>query len=647
MWLSGPRRLVRDALDPDVDEPALEPTRRRARSQGMLLGQETRRPLVAMDPVLQAEWETIGRRGRYFASTDPRGWIRRHVETIQIKTASFGRRRLTIDVQLPFDPALAVTQTGDHSVFWIPVASLSKTPPRSNIDVRDEYGGALALLARDEDAAISVAAIAAAAEDLLASPPSPFLQALLRELVEQDGIAADLALAMAQRALRAEQGGATTEAGHAFDEALRSMAGNSWLWLPLEGRLGGRRVIKFHYDIEFERDRLRPRRPVTRRYLMRAEETGTVHRFDVVDLGDGNPRSAVRRLAARVANATGLAAIELAIQTPYVTGSATYHMQVESPPAVETRGIDLLAQLRPGATVDRWQRDHGVHLYLANAKVEHMLPAVVTLRVGRRGFLTLSWLTALLITTLLWIFESTGAAALVHPEVSATVLLIVPALLTALVVRPGEHPVATRLLFGVRLLVAISGLLAVGAAAAVSNATPSDWSPQHTWFIYAVVCSAVAGFLTLSWVLAWDSSHNAAQWARERWRSRGVYFASCLLLAVLTAAPVTLGWADSAGIRAVPGVYIGYLVVLAALSFFAATTYARLDLPRSAAPIATISALVSALAFSAAAVLLMSVLADWSWKSAWETFSYALWGCLVLLALQELIVRRRRPGDSA
>src|SRR4051794_13398445 len=56
-----------------------------------------------VDNRITPDFKAIGSRGGYFFLTDSSNYLKRHVETLQIKSASFARRRLTIDVQLPAD----------------------------------------------------------------------------------------------------------------------------------------------------------------------------------------------------------------------------------------------------------------------------------------------------------------------------------------------------------------------------------------------------------------------------------------------------------------------------------------------------------------------------------------------------------------
>lgn len=562
----------------------------------------------------------IGGEAAYLLSADSSQYIRRNVETIEVKTASFARRRLTVDVQLPCDPTLGEVGADGVHTYWIPVASIAKHPPRSNIDLRDDHGRVVALLTREENAAISLAAVRRAVRDLLDADPPPTLADALRLLVEGDGLRGDLPFALARVGLEKAGADLDSGAGLALAESLRVLAGNSLIWVALQGSPGQRRVIKFHYDIELERAPLRRARPGTRQYLVYATEAQIVIPLDVPVRGDGNPYSPLRRLAARIALAVGLGAIDLGIESPYLTASSAYHLQVESPPGVETRDVRLLTKLAEHSHQDSWQREHGVHLYVAHARLAEdggSALANVALRVGRRGFMTFSWLSAVLTAALLW--AVTIADRVKSEEATAAVLLVGPALLAALVVRPGEHPVATKLLSGVRTLVAVNGLLAIAAAAAVAGAKPSALSLDHTWRAYAIAAAAIAALVTLSWIFSWDTSDALTKSLRRRWLSESSYRATCLGLVAIAAALLTLG----SGLLfqrpdASLWIYCGALVLLALHAALAMASYARLDLPPSATPSWCAVLLLTYYAPLAAAVLAMHQIRGWGWEEVWR-----------------------------
>lgn len=94
----------------------------------------------------------------------------------------------------------------------------------------------------------------------------------------------------------------------------------------------------------------------------------------------------------------------------------------------------------------------------------------------------------------------------VEPQTGAALLLVLPAVIGAFLVRPGEHTFASRMLAGVRLLTvvaALSSLWAAGALAVYASAPSGETEEEmarrldqleHLWTIgtwVAAVCGAV------------------------------------------------------------------------------------------------------------------------------------------------------------
>ncbi len=600
---------------------------------------------LPVDKRISPDFKNIGHRGSYFFLIDSSHYLKRHVETLQIKSHSFARRRLTVDVQLPSDGRLGESgERGDYE-FWIPVTFLTKRPPRSNIDLRDDRNRAVPLLTRSENNEISLAAALAAAEELLPKEPSRLLKALLAELIKCDGIKSEVSLVLAKEALKSEGASLGSERALAFAESLRVLSGNYSMWVGFHGRPGERRVIKFHYDIEFDRQGVLRQRPTTRSFLIFGRQSEVAHSLDLEELGDGNPYSPVRRVAARVASATGLGAVNVGIESPYVVGSDSYHLQVESPPGVETRDIDLFATVEEEGDADRWKRDHGAHLYVNRARLvdEGAGMALLTLRIGRRGFMTLSWLSAVLSATILWLFDLTAKDHVESPEATAAVLLFGPALLAALVVRPGEHPVATKLFSGIRLLVALNGILVVAAAAAVAGVRPEGWSVEHAWFIAAIVASASAAVISLGWVFSWDTTYRLVKGLRRQLSTGEAYRRLCAWLLGLTAFLFVLGWLNQwTGFP--PAVYLAPATVLGLGCVFVAAGYAGLQ--RSSALLAAVAINVNCLALLAGlATLILQLTSGWQWEEWWLRLAVVPLVGLLALLLNDRRWKRKHAGE--
>jgi hypothetical protein len=575
---------------------------------------------LAVDTRISPDLGKIGGHSHYFLLIDSSHYLKRHVETLQIKSASYGRRRLTIDIQLPVDQRLGQPRSRGDGVheFWIPVTFLAKHPSRSNVDVRDDRGRVVPLLTRDECNEISHAAVLASTKKLLKKPPSPFLVALLAELVKCDGMESEIPLLVVRQALTAEGADLENKEWRPFLEALRRLTGNYAMWVRFRGRPEERRVIKLHYDVEFERQGILRQRKAIRRYLVVGRESGAEHELELEEPGDKNPYSPIRRVAARIASSTGLGAVNVGIESPYIVGSDSYHLQAESPPGVETRDIDLLAKVPREADKRKWSRDHGAHLYVSRTRLvqESAGLALLTLRIGRRGFMTLAWLSAVLGAALLWLFDLTATKKLESPEATAAVLLFGPALLAALVVRPGEHPVATKLFSGVRLLVALNGILVVAAAAAVAGVRPKGWSIEHCWFILAIAATVSAAVVSLGWIFSWDITYKMVKGLRRQLRWGKTYRRLSVWLLRLTLLVLMSGSLNSRMSIVAPWYLLLPLVVLALACGFVAAGYVGLP-PPSARLAAIADAATGLAALAGVAILVLHIADDWAWEAPW------------------------------
>lgn len=601
---------------------------------------------LPVDKRISPDFNGIGRRSSYFFLIDSSHYLKRHVETLQIKSSSFARRRLTVDVQLPSDGRLGASGEHDDHEFWIPVTFLAKRPPRSNIDLRDDRNRTVPLLTRNENNEISLSAALAGAEELLPNEPSPLLKALLAELIKCDGIKSEVSLVLAKEALKTEGADLESERALAFAESLRVLSGNYSMWVGFHGRPGERRVIKFHYDIEFDRQGVLRQRPTTRSVRIQGRYSEVTYDLELEELGDSNPYSPIRRVAARLASATGLGAVNVGIKSPYIVGSDSYHLQVESPPGVETRDIDLFATVEEEGDADRWKRDHGAHLYVNRARLadEGAGMALLTLRVGRRGFMTLSWISAVLSATILWLFDLTAQRHVESPEATAAVLLLGPALLAALVVRPGEHPVATKLFSGIRLLVALNGILVVAAAAAVAGVRPEGWNVEHVWFIAAITASASAAMITLGWIFSWDTTYRLVKGLRRQLSSGKAYRRLCAWLLGLTAFLFVLGWLNRE-FAFPPAVYLAPTMALGLACAFVAAGYVGL---RPSSPLlAAVAINLNWMALLVAlATLILHLTSGWQWETWWLRLAAVPIAGLLALMLNDWRWRRKHAGKS-
>jgi hypothetical protein len=134
--------------------------------------------------------------------------------------------------------------------------------------------------------------------------------------------------------------------------------------------------------------------------------------------------------------------------------------------------------------------------------------------VSRVGLIRGALVTGVAVAVLMTVLATRSGTFAAQAGATVTVLLVVPALLGFLIVRPGEHPVTTKNLIGVRLLALLSGAIPVAAAvvllAVVPQATTNPRTHQKVtsypnlasdWWILAGVAWYLALLVVFSWLL--------------------------------------------------------------------------------------------------------------------------------------------------
>ncbi|HWF82886.1 MAG TPA: hypothetical protein VN695_20095 [Streptosporangiaceae bacterium] len=132
--------------------------------------------------------------------------------------------------------------------------------------------------------------------------------------------------------------------------------------------------------------------------------------------------------------------------------------------------------------------------------------AAIFVRVSRPAWLTSSWLIALVIggvvgvgrfsLQVIYSQTTTGEAG-----TAATLLLALLGVFATMLIRPGEHPLASRLLLLARLLILIQvAVVLVGVGNLVLH-NPRHAVPTTLWTWLTIVAGAAAGLFTLSWLL--------------------------------------------------------------------------------------------------------------------------------------------------
>lgn len=578
-------------------------------------------------------------RSAYYVTRKP-DWVRSRTETLTIEDILLVRRHLTLDVVLP-DPAAAVGggDGGEHQ-YLIPVTLIDKERPVPNLSARDEQGSSLPFLTPYESVLQSAQALLAAVEGATGHPPTEEMKTAVKKLAlefEDRDIArdhhADLVALAEESGPKGSAPLATRKVFPHLKQASLDLVTRWSLWVYLSGSAGRRRVVEVEYDFLVFKPRLfsRPDR--------RAE---------------ASPRTLGARLFSRFSTSMGWAAIDFYVPDPRLRNVDSYLLEVPAPPGLEVRGVRLLAELtKEGKPLmprsEQWTT--GARLHFANAVVEKRGPAVISLRAGRRGFISLATLTIFVIATLLWAYEQKVGAVNSEAEqqVAAAVLLVVPAFLGFFVVRPGEHPLTARLASGVRLLVLLTGLLSVAAGAALAGVRPGDWSVGRTWHLYAILSTIAATAIAITWVASlepvWARTRRLRQkhrnWGLRNWKYRLLVAAAMGMLA----ACVTLSAPPSSADDLERWLTIGWLVVGVSATAWAAllAEYSVEDVPSPfLRAVVFVVSVAAAGAVAIALTPLRGTLLDPIWEHPWRVAI----GLGLLTAISVGLPFRAREADE-
>ncbi len=217
----------------------------------------------------------------------------------------------------------------------------------------------------------------------------------------------------------------------------------------------------------------------------------------------------------------------------------SHHLEVAAPAGIDIAGITadlatvsedhvlkppvrpptIVARVRALATIAWWQ-----HLVAWRTKAAYAVPGyaphvhinppncawlryrvAIYVRVSRPGWLTASWLISLVIggvvalgrvdLAALFAKSATGEAG-----TAATLLLALLGVFATMLVTPGQHPLASRLLLAARLLILLqAGVVLIGVGDLVLH-QPSHRMPTELWTALAIVAGAATILFTVSWL---------------------------------------------------------------------------------------------------------------------------------------------------
>jgi hypothetical protein len=418
-------------------QPSAEPDR----------GPEMVLPL-ATDP----DWEKIGPAFAVMLLSW-REWIHRRVDRIRFEDQVVARRMVSVDFTVP--DVEAPLQSAEGDLLLVPLTRLRKRT-LTNFDLVDENGRSLPLLTRQQDMLLALETLKSVVTLARGGSLSPDLLMLCSDIAGRDSRTAQQSLAH----LAAYDWGA---ADH-VPRLARVLAESALVTVPLKAEYGRRRILKFSYD-------------------------------ELV----GDPGLPLRETLAR-----GSAFRSKTVWFPVYAMSdvPTYHLEIEAPAGLWFTKRELLtndetrSKPTPGGPYTR------VHFYHEPTPVTLGM-ATVALRPQTSTMIRASSMTAWFAFALLFgFFVALWWGGFRQSDSNAPALLLfLPSALSAILLRPADHPMTTDMLYFIRFSTAIPGVLSfVGGAAFAGlphNSAALPWIfAGLSWLAY------VAAFrLTMSWRL--------------------------------------------------------------------------------------------------------------------------------------------------
>jgi hypothetical protein len=400
-------------------------------------------------------------------------WVHRRVETVSFHDDRVVRRHLSIDFTLPKNIASRLTSGDGETVMLVPVTYLARKLGPMRFDVCDGEGNSLALATGRENSRVSAAVLYELAKRSLPRKLRTRLanDALSNALISVPFVAFDSAIPLIRAMMNPKSKEWQSFPGDAllrrrllankdYRHHLAQFAANSLAMVPVVGKPGSRKIVKVSFDEEIDNAR-----------------------------ADWTPA-----LKTRLSIFAGFTARPVSLALPILGGAESHHVQILLPPNVELTSASLQGA-SPESVISTPVMDasptnptgytafeagplNRSHLYVPDAHEAQTARAVVGLRSERRGFFAGSVIPSFAITVLLFLYWL-RADTLVNQSSSATsLLLLAPALIVALMARPGEHAMARALMIFRRALLAASAFLALGAAVALVAFAPSPPKPK-------------------------------------------------------------------------------------------------------------------------------------------------------------------------
>lgn len=395
----------------------------------------------------------------YILYLGPDEWIHRRVESVEFVDAWSLRRAVSLDISIPDE-----TLIGYESLEVLPLSLLEKDV-LVDFDLLGNSGEALPLLTRKENTHIAWSTLVAAAHFHLTEAMStdsvdlePALLDDLQTLAGGDGKVAREVLGRLANHDGSSDQIAILGSDSGFMRLAHDLAANFLLLTPNEWEPGERRLFKFSYTttVEARSDRS------WQRFAGQMGWTPTQFDFDVPSAGE----------------------------------SESYHFEFTAPPELAVWNIESV--VFDGDEL--WSRKGKIagnkaHAYMPETSVNSDAVVSLWLWATRSGLLRSGLVTAALCAGVLFFFLFIAGLPATPVDASTPILLAIPGLVSAFIVRPGEHRLATDLLLGIRLQIGVAGAAAYLSALLVVGDV-SHRMLRIGWWVLSLVAGAC--FLSLS-----------------------------------------------------------------------------------------------------------------------------------------------------
>jgi hypothetical protein len=404
-----------------------------------------------------------------FAATslvaDPKSWINRRVETIEMLSHEETRRRVSVDFTLT-DEQLRDLEVDDGIV--VPISVLTKEP-RRNFDLRDESGRSVPVLGKHQNGRLAHIVLLGAAYDALPEEPSDevfeILAADLRQVVISPPSEAENALSFL---IGSAESGDRWRAAITADEACQSLLAALWsnyvLFAVLPKGGANRRVLKYSYGEGF--------------------------RFTTDEQGIQD-RLGLRQLASRAWRPERKSFL---IECPGAWRAASFHAEIAIP---EELRFDVVVLWDFESDEPLSEYDINVDraaLYATELDDGQRATAYAVVVPERSGRTSQAALTSIVVAALLWVGVASGLDAS-NPGPAVSILLAGAALFSGVAAVQGEHRLVKRAFAASRRWLVLVTLAALTASASLAMETP-DAQPVDLWRLMAVACSIAAARLT-------------------------------------------------------------------------------------------------------------------------------------------------------